>query len=145
MNSTNVTEGGWADCKLRKDLNDEENNGVILSIDSNIASRIKAVKKTYTATSDPSSTASVVDKLWIPSAREVLSGSGYENDGITYTDFFNTTNKKIKYNINTFFISVWWLRSAYSSANFRSIATNGGLSYNSASSGNGIAIGFCLG
>lgn len=145
MNSTNVTEGGWADCKLRQDLNDEENNGVILSIDSNIASRIKAVKKTYTATSDSSSTASVVDKLWIPSAREIFGESSYENDGITYTDFFNTTAKKIKYNINTFSTSGWWLRSVYSSTTFLCVNTSGNVNGYGASSSFGVALGFCLG
>lgn len=145
MNSTDVTEGGWADCKLRQDLNDEENNGVILSIDSNITSRIKAVKKTYTATSDSSSTASVVDKLWIPSAREIFGGSGYENDGITYTDFFNTTAKKIKYNINTFSAFRWWLRSVNSSTNFCYVSYNGYVYNNGASYSFGVALGFCLG
>lgn len=145
MNSTNVTEGGWADCKLRQDLNDEENNGVILSIDSNITSRIKAVKKTYTATSDSSSTASVVDKLWIPSAREIFGGSSYENDGITYTDFFNTTAKKIKYNINTFSASYWWLRSVNSSTYFRIVNIIGTVNSNNASNSYGVALGFCLG
>ena len=145
MNSTNVTEGGWADCKLRQDLNDEENNGVILSIDSNIASRIKAVKKTYIATSDPNSTDSVVDKLWIPSAREIFGGSSYENDGITYTDFFNTTAKKIKYNVNTFSPAYWWLRSVVSSTMFRYVGNNGVVGGNIASGSFGVVLGFCLG
>ena len=145
MNSTSVTEGGWANCKLRKDLNDEEDNGVILSIDSNIASRIKAVKKTYIATSDPSSTDSVVDKLWIPSAREIFGGSSYENDGITYTDFFNTTSKKIKYNINTFVASNWWLRSVSSSTYVRFVSISGYVYNDTASGSNGVALGFCLG
>ena len=142
MNSTNVTEGGWADCKLRQDLNDEENNGVILSIDSNIASRIKAVKKTYIATSDSSSTDSVVDKLWIPSAREIFGGSSYENDGIKYTDFFNN---KIKYNINTFFASTWWLRSVYGTSQFCYVTSTGGRGGGGASAYYGIILGFCLG
>ena len=145
MNSANVTEGGWADCKLRQDLNDEENNGIILTIDSSVASRIKAVKKTYTATSDSSSTASVVDKLWIPSAREIFGGSSYENDGITYTDFFNTTDKKIKYKINTFSPNFWWLRSVGSSSSFDYVSNNGSVSYSVASGSYGVAIGFCLG
>lgn len=145
INSTNVTDGGWADCKLRKDLNDEENSGVILSIDSNIASRIKAVKKTYTATSDSSSTASVVDKLWIPSAREIFGGSSYENDGITYTDFFNTTDKKIKYNINDFKADFWLLRSVSNSINFRSVGNTGYINSSSAAYSCGVVFGFCLG
>ena len=145
MNSNRVTEGGWADCKLRKDLNDEENSGVILSIDSSVASRIKAVKKTYTATSNSSSTASVVDKLWVPSAREIFGGSSYENDGITYTDFFNTTAKKIKYNINTLSASNWWLRSVSTSISFRNVYTSGSVDQSYASNNGGVALGFCLG
>lgn len=144
MNSSVTTNGGWAECDLRQKLNNEENNGIILTIDSNIASRIKAVKKTYTATADSSSTASVVDKLWIPSAREMYGGSSYENSGIDYTDFFNTSKKRSKY--HNFTSSTWFLRSVYSATSYRAVDNNGSpVSVHVANSGAYYVLGFCLG
>jgi len=144
MNSSVTTNGGWAECDLRQKLNNEEGSGIILTIDSNIASRIKAVKKTYTATTDSSSTASVVDKLWIPSTREIFGGSSYENSGTDYTDFFNTSKKRSKY--RNFTSSTWFLRSVYSTTSWRAVDNNGSLgSLHVANSGAYYVLGFCLG
>ena len=71
MNFKGVTEGGWADCECRKFLSDT----IYEQIPENVRNKIVAVDKTYTATSLSSSTATVSDKLWIPSAREIYGGS----------------------------------------------------------------------
>ena len=140
MNFENVTEGGWADCECRKFLSDT----IYEQIPENVRNKIVAVDKTYTATSSSSSTATVSDKLWIPSAREIYGGSSYENTGVDYTDFFTRNSVRIKHNgLLTNSASYWWLRSVNSSTHFRIVNTSGNVTVNSASSSYGVALGFC--
>lgn len=140
MNFENVTEGGWADCECRKFLSDT----IYEQIPENVRNRILAVDKTYITTDLSSSTAIASDKLWIPSAREIYGGSSYENTGINYTDFFTGNSVRIKHNgLLTNNASHWWLRSVYSSTNFRYVNTSGNVNGNGASSGYGAALGFC--
>lgn len=140
MNFENVTEGGWADCECRKFLSDT----IYGQIPETVRNKIVAVDKTYTATNSSSSTATVSDKLWIPSAREIYGGSSYENTGINYTDFFTGNSVRIKHNgLLTNNASVWWLRSVYSSTNFRNGNHPGSVSSSYASNSFGVALGFC--
>lgn len=140
MNFEDVTEGGWADCECRKFLNDT----IYEQIPENVRNKIVAVDKTYTATSSSSSTATVSDKLWIPSAREIYGGSSYENTGVDYTDFFTGNSVRIKHNgLLTNSASVWWLRSVYGSTSFCLINSNGRGSTADASGDYGVIIGFC--
>jgi len=142
MNFTEVTEGGWADCECRKFLSDT----IYGQIPENVRNKIVAVDKTYTATSSSSSTTTVSDKLWIPSAREICGGSSYENSGIDYTDFFTSNSARIKHDgLLTNSASNWWLRSVYSSTNFPNVYTTGDVnaSYVSVSTSRGVALGFC--
>lgn len=140
MNFENVTEGGWADCECRKFLSDT----IYGQIPETVRNKIVAVDKTYTATSSSSSTATVSDKLWIPSAREIYGGSSYENTGINYTDFFTGNSVRIKHNgLLTNNASSWWLRSVGSSTTFRCVYDSGSINGNIASNFNGVALGFC--
>lgn len=141
MNFEDVTEGGWADCECRKFLSDT----IYGQIPENVRNKIVAVDKTYTATSSSSSTATVSDKLWIPSAREIYGGSSYENTGINYIDFFTGNSVRIKHNgLLTNSASNWWLRSVYSSTDFRYVTNYAGnVNGNGASNSYGVALGFC--
>ena len=140
INFTNTTTGGWADCECRKFLSDT----IYEQIPENVRNKIVAVDKTYTATSLSSSTATVSDKLWIPSAREICGGSSYENTGIDYTDFFTDSSVRKKHNgLLTNSASNWWLRSIYGFSTFYVIYNNGDIYNNDVSTNNKIALGFC--
>lgn len=140
MNFENITEGGWADCECRKFLSDT----IYGQIPETVRNKIVAVDKTYTATNSSSSTATVSDKLWIPSAREIYGGSSYENTGINYTDFFTGNSVRIKHNgLLTNNASYWWLRSVASSTYFRNVSGSGTVNGTSASGSSGVALGFC--
>ena len=140
MNFKSDTTGGWADCECRKFLSDT----IYEQIPENVRNKIVTVDKTYTATSLSSSTATVSDKLWIPSAREIYGGSSYENTGIDYTDFFTGSSVRIKHNgLLTNSASAWWLRSVNNSTSFRSVYSDGGVNYSSATSVYGFPLGFC--
>lgn len=145
MNSTNTNVNGWAECKAREDLN----NIVLPTIDSTIASRIKEVKKTY-YDSTTSSTLSVMDKLWIPSYREIFGNTSIgkftcEDSGIIYSDFFFNSNTRIKHDILRHSTASWWLRTSYSSAHFNFCSNSGSIGSSNAGFSDGIVIGFCLG
>ena len=127
---------GWGECQMRQTLN----NDILSTIDSTIASRIKEVKKTYKTSSD---TLSVIDKLWIPSQREILGGNSYENSGVDYTDYFSNSTMRIKYNLVDMTKYNWHLRSIYSTSFFCGVSSNGVL--NTSNSAKGVIIGFCLG
>ena len=141
MNFEDVTEGGWADCECRKFLSDT----IYEQIPENVRNKIVAVDKTYTATGSSSSTTTVSDKLWIPSAREIYGGSSYENTGINYIDFFTGNSVRIKHNgLLTNSTSYWWLRSVNSSTGFRYVSNGGSIGQGrNASDSSGVALGFC--
>ena len=143
MNFEAVTEGGWADCECRKFLSDT----IYEQIPENVRNRILAVDKTYIATSSSSSTATVSDKLWIPSIRELYGSSPYENAGVDYTDFFTSSSIssiRIKHNgLLTNSATFWWLRSVASSMNFYCVSNGGGFSTTTASGIVGFPLGFC--
>lgn len=138
-----VMENAWSGCLLRQKLN----NDILSTIDPTITSRIKEVQKTYMTTNASSSTTTLTDKLWIPSAKEIYTGSGYENSGVVYTDFFNREYKKIKYSFDIQCRDRWWLRTPYSSSasQFCAVTYLGSITYVTATTECGVVIGFCLG
>ena len=143
MNSLNTLSGGWANSLMRSTLSES----ILPTIDSTISSRIKEVKKTY-YDKTTSSTLSTMDKLWIPSVREIYGNTtSYESDGVTYSDFFSSNVKRIKYNLISNYASPWWLRSAdiTGELNFRFVNNNGNNYTIGASSKYGVVLGFCLG
>lgn len=142
MYSTSTTNGGWADCLIRAQLNDD----ILPTIDSSIASRIKEVKKTY-YDYGTSSTLYTLDKLWIPSLREVNNSSTkpHEDSGAVYNEVFSGDGGLIKYNVESGFLNTWWLRSAYNATQFIYISSNSDYYGANANGGQGVVIGFCLG
>lgn len=145
MNLKNITDNGWVDCEGRKFLNDV----IYEQIPENIKNKIVAVDKTYEyikqySTYQADETATCSDKLWIPSAREIYGGSSYENDGVTYIDFFNSNSVRTKHNglINDS-ANPWRLRSANSSSSFYFVSYDGSLSYTNSSAQYSLVLGFC--
>lgn len=136
MNFAHVTKGGWADCECRKFLSDT----IYEQIPENVRNKILAVDKTYTTTSSSSSTATISDKLWIPSMGEIYGSS----TGIDYTDFFTDNSVRQKHNgLLTNNAYYWWLRSVSSSTAFHDVDIGGGVRYNNAFYNYGVALGFC--
>ena len=118
MNSSADTTNGWEATAMRTWL-----RGTILpTLSSDLQNAIKAVDKTFKdATS--SSTKTVSDTLWIPSAREIFGGTSYEDSGCNYTEFFNSDSARSKKSNGI--TNIWWLRSAHDSSNFYKVSSNG--------------------
>ena len=92
------------------------------------------------------STLNSVEKLWIPSAREMFGGTSYESSGVMYTTVFKDNAARIKTQDGS--AKVYWLRSANSSSagNFRGVgSSDGDVNSGSASVARGVCLGFCLG
>lgn len=139
LNETTVGTGGiggWEHSELRSYLRDT----VLLSISNDIRNAIVEVRKTQSAydTTESLFDQETVDNVWIPSKGEVY---GSER---TYINLFSSASERIKYTqsgSNT----AWWLRDAYSTANYSNVTGGGGISQEGGSKTLHIALGFCTG
>lgn len=139
MNSSNTSIGGWESTAMRTYLK----NTIKPLIPAAVAAGIKEVTK-YSKSVDPANkNATTTDDVWIPSAREIFGGTSYESSGPVYTDLFDSASARIK-NLNGG-ASKWWLRTAYRTAGFRYVGSNGDSGSDfGANSALGVALGFCL-
>lgn len=140
MNTQSTNANGWAQSEMRTWLRET----ILPTLDSVIRSGIKEVTKTY-YDKTTSSTLSVSDTVWIPSAREMFGGTSYEDSGCDYTSLFNSSSARIKYNTSGS-ANYWWLRSAYSGndTHFRSVYSNGNVNNYNAGITYGVALGFSI-
>ena len=136
--------GGWEYSEMRTYL-----SGTVLALlPSELQSAIKSVTKysgnivpgESTVTKDGCVTQ---DKLWIPSHHEVFGESTYEENGPVYSGLFSNQNSRVKYNQSGSAV-IWWLRSAYSAAAFRSVRANGNADSQYSYNTFGVALGFCI-
>lgn len=135
--------GGWEYSEMRSWL-----SGTVLPLlPSEVQAAIKEVRKhsdyIVTGESDITHDQRTADKLWIPSAREVVGGTRYEQTGPDYTAVLGSPARRTKYN-SSGNNSAWWTRSAYSPTGFRTVNTNGGTTSTNADSSFGVALGFCI-
>jgi len=141
MNSSNTATDGYPATNVMKPFID---NTIYPLIPSNIKVRIQEVNKTYYSTVT-SSTKIDVEKLWIPSTREIFGYNYVESTGVIYSDIFKDNTSRIKTVNGT--ASYWWLRSQNSNTvNFSCVNPDGTI-YSTAGMQNerGVVIGFCLG
>ena len=141
MTTDGKNTNGYPATTVMKPLLD---NTIYPLISSNIKERIQRVNKTY-YDSTTQSTLTSVEKLWIPSAREMFGGTSYESSGAIYTTIFKNNTTRIK-NINGSAYN-WWLRSAYydSISRFYDVKPDGSIHYSGADWIFGVCLGFCLG
>ena len=143
MNTTSTNANGYPATNVMKPYLAE--NGVIWNkLPAALKTMIKAVSKTsYDKTTGADLTS--IEKLWIPSAREVYGGTSYEKSGPVYSDILSdsTSRKRKKFGASSF--DIWWLRSAFSSSDtyFRYVNSSGSLIYYYATASSGVCLGFC--
>jgi hypothetical protein len=141
MNEKNTNSGGWPASDMRAWLQDS----ILPMFPDTVHSNIKEVKK-YSYSRSDSGTISSLDKIWIPSHREVYGAKDYHEDtGPEYLTAFPGYAARRKRRAGV--ISWWWLRTANSLKYdcFYSVEGNGSAEYgNLTDSEGGVAIGFCL-
>lgn len=122
MNDTNSNLGGWSECKLRSNLNNE-NSGAITNLSNK--TYIKKVKKDYIEIyNDASSVKQVSDYLWLLSCSEIWN-NGRDDINHTYGYAITKEGEQYKYYLdinadadsNTNALTKnemgWWLRSPF--------------------------------
>ena len=141
MNTTNTNANGYPATNVMKPLLD---NTIYPLLPSNIKERVQRVNKTYYDYTT-SSTLSSIEKLWIPSAREMVGDTSYESSGVMYTTIFKNATSRIKKRNGS--ENGYWLRSAHSGNSFRFcfMGIYGSVGFGNASVAYGVALGFCLG
>lgn len=136
MNDSNITTDGWAGTVMRSWIIDD----ILPTIDESVRSKIKNVNKTY-KDYNAGETKTIADTLWVASYREMFGGTSYEDSGCTYTDWFTSNAKRIKYRSGSAYY--WWLRSASGTAIFCGVNSGGSNSSIGASNAHGVVLGFC--
>ena len=135
----------WIDSDIRSYLYDD----VFPLIDTTVRNRIQNVRK-YTRVYASSSSSQLIssEKIWIPSQYEIgMPTSQYgshESEGVTYSDYYNSNESRIKTRGQTGSALNYLLRTQSSSNNYYYV-TNSGSADNSVSGTNTTAIcfGFC--
>lgn len=133
--------GGWKECLLRAALETD----VLPLFPSAIAQAIKTVKK-YSRTRNTDDTTTdneeTADKLWIPSMREMWSGSG-ESSGPEYDLIMFSQAARVRNRVGS--ATTYHLRSSYDSNSFYVVNYNGYFNqYTYAGNTQGVLLGFCL-
>lgn len=134
------TLGGWEACEMRSYLI----NTIKPLIPETVRNAIKPVKKysrIYNVSETAVNDAVTTDDVWIPSYKEVF-GSGFETLGPTYSATFPDNTSRIKSKAGGS-AAWWWLRSASTINNFRSVTTDGSYTGSYAHSIGSVALGFC--
>ena len=147
MNPTKVdgtegtgTLGGYDKTEMKSYLT----NTILPLVPSDVRNNIVPVTKHQKAY-DASGTAfqeSTTETLWIPGHKEIFNSTSYDTDGPAYSDVFNDSASRIKKRNGSFYY--WWLRSANSTAGFRSVDSDGSYSSIGASGAGGVCPGFCF-
>ena len=145
MASTTQTTVGWETSDMRTYLNED----ILTLFPAVVRNRINSVVKPTYYGSD-TGTHNVVDKLWLPSAREVV-GKDFtyvEKNGVRYDLIYTGNTSRIK-TANSSGVA-WWLRSSGArnfAARYKCIDASGSAKMNGqgVQNRNYICLGFCLG
>lgn len=145
MNKEDTNDGGWPASDMRAWLEDS----IFPLFPDTVRLNIKEVKK-YSYSYSDNGTISSLDKIWIPSRREIFGTSNCDEDaGPEYSTAFLDDSSRIKRRADTpsYTQSWWWLRSASTSYyNIFNYVYNDGSGWNSnhAYYSAGVAVGFCF-
>ena len=150
MNNTNTSVGGWEESALRSKLNTIFQNTFSQSLAKYIKPVVKyskTLKNGIYISSNPT-----VDKLWIPSHREIFGNDSYENLGPFYDAAFGVNGvaqlsariRKVYNNSRT--DTQWWTRSGENNDSYRCMYIDSdGKEYSTLTSiSKFICLGFCI-
>ena len=141
-------DGEWDNSYLKSLIENNVYNNIQLNVRNSI---VEVYKYVYSSQTD--STKQLIEKIWIPSSREIIGIDEYESQGVMYGDIFDMgrvpqhKEKRIKaYNgINC----NWWLRSqdneeGYTPYSYLYIDNEGNNMSGYFNEEHGVVIGFCL-
>lgn len=132
--------GGMLHCELQNYLDTTIWN-LIPEVWQNMIKETKVYTGMYDTTGTLVKDNLTIQKLRIPSYREIFNSTSYETQGPVYNFAFsdNETRKKCKVGSSS---TDWWLRSATGTTGFVYVSSGGGSGTSSASGAYGVALGF---
>ncbi|MCM1508981.1 MAG: DUF6273 domain-containing protein [Ruminococcus flavefaciens] len=109
--------GGWKSSEMRTYVN----NNIKALIPANVRSELKSVSKVSQCYNKDGTgyIDTTIDKIWIPSYREISCDGAKENTGAMYNKAFSDNKSRIRNSIP------WWTRSAENTECFRRVGSNG--------------------
>lgn len=143
MNSTQTNDNGYPATNVIKPWLGNRVYPLLPAVIRNAVKPVTLKSYNYTTGGDITHT----EKLWIPSAREILGGSSYEQSGPVYTQIYKDAVSRKKMKVGTSSASSWWLRSAYPGmkAVFVFVGSRGSVSGGAADSSNcSVCLAFTL-
>lgn len=142
----NSTEGtgtiGGYDKSEMKTYIDNDIWALVPSGWQNVIKETKIVSTIYNTSGSKVNNEVTTSKLRIPSYREVIGNTSNESSGPMYSMAFPDDNSRIRKTAGTTSAANWWLRSAYSTTNFRNVSYNGSDSNNNARNAYSVVLGF---
>lgn len=133
--------GGMLHCELQNYLDTTIWN-LIPEVWQNMIKETKVYTGMYDTTGTLVKDNLTIQKLRIPSYREMFGSNNYESQGPIYKFAFPFDGTRKKCIIGSSSPTNWWLRSATSTNNFAVVSTSGSSISTSASSTYGVALGF---
>lgn len=141
MNSSNTNAGGWTSCTMRS----THLPAILSKMPTEVRNGIREVNKRASAGDQSTTINTTADKLFLLSEIEIFGSVSHSMSGEgTQYDYYKAGNSQKKnYNGGAYY---WWERSPHdgSSSRFCFVSSYGNSSYNAASSGYGVAFGFCF-
>lgn len=141
MNRFSSTDGGWADCAMRR----THLPAILALMPAAVQSGIREVNKLTSEGNGSAAINTTADKLFLLSEIEIFDHVIYSKSGEgTGYDYYKAGNSKVK-NLNGS-ADYWWDRSPDSGyiANFCVVADRGGGTSSNSSIKNGVAFAFCF-
>lgn len=141
MNRFSGTDGGWADCAMRR----THLPAILALMPAAVQSGIREVNKLTSEGNGSAAINTTADKLFLLSEIEIFDHVIYSKSGEgTGYDYYKAGNSKVK-NLNGS-ADYWWDRSPDSGyiANFCVVADRGGGTSSNSSIKNGVAFAFCF-
>ena len=140
------SQGGWEKSELRTYLAES----IQPLLPEELQGALKEVRKysrVYNTETDRREDQETLDKIWIPSYREVFGEDGTwgnENKGVIYHKFVKDIESRKKGRTGASSASWWWLRSTDYSLGFSAVSYYGSSNYYHANLEGGVVVGFCL-
>ena len=141
MNRFGSTDGGWADCAMRR----THLPAILALMPAAVQSGIREVNKLTSEGNGSAAINTTADKLFLLSEIEIFDHVIYSKSGEgTGYDYYKAGNSKVK-NLNGS-ADYWWDRSPDSGyiANFCVVSDRGGGTSSNSSIKNGVAFAFCF-
>lgn len=133
--------GGMMHCELQQYLDTTIWN-LLPEVWQNMIKETKVYTGIYNAAGTQVKDELTIQKLRIPSFREIFNSTSYETQGPVYDFAFPDSETRKKYKVGSTSPTLWWLRSASSTTSFMCVYSGGSSGSSSAYNTYGVALGF---